>query len=113
MHDLLASGDCFHHGQGLAVSLSASSCPASGDQISQDLDPASLSFPAAHVHRQRLMRMHQHSLVSDCVHGLLFGKQPLETTQVQLQSQLLAAWFPQGQIQTTLNSAPQNRGPQV
>lgn len=35
MHNLLASGDFFDHGQGHAVSLSAS-----GDQVSQDLDPS-------------------------------------------------------------------------
>lgn len=51
--------------------------------------PASLSPPSAHVHHQWPMWMHQHSLVSDSAHGLLFRKQLLETTQVQLQSSCL------------------------
>lgn len=84
-----------------------------GTTSPRTLMPASPSLPAAHVHHYQPVWMHQHSLASDSVQGLPFGRQPLETTQVQLRFQLSVTCFPQGHDQTTLNSTPKHRRAQI
>lgn len=73
------------------------------------LIPASLSLPAAHVHHQWLMRMHQHSLGSDSVHGLLFGDKSSATA-----IPAVSCLFSSGSCSNNLKSnSPKQRTPNL
>lgn len=75
--------------------------------------PVPLSLPAAHIHHQLLVLKCRRSLgVWFCPWAAGLG-QPLDTAQVWLSFQLSVICSTQGQLQSTLNSTPQNRGAQM